>query len=212
MSATSPAVVYDRSYPPPRGPVLLLSCMDLRLLDQIVAFMNHDNLSNRYDHVVFAGAALGALGAPGAKDEHGQPIDCSYWQTTFKDHLKAAVELHGIEDIYILEHRNCGAYSNVFHVCPEFGDSKKERRKEAECHLKYAELLEQAIHDWAKEHNRTLRTHKFLMNLRGDVAVLKRLARETSPDKGAKPSKRAKTSAKAGKKKSPGKSAGKKKK
>lgn len=36
---------HDTSYPPARGPVLLLSCMDLRLLDEIVQFIDHDGLT-----------------------------------------------------------------------------------------------------------------------------------------------------------------------
>ena len=44
-----------RPYPPPRKNVLLLSCMDLRLIDDLVPFMEGDNLSNRYDQLVFAG-------------------------------------------------------------------------------------------------------------------------------------------------------------
>lgn len=163
---------HDISYAPPRGNVLLLSCMDLRLLDEIVAFMNHDNLANRYDHVVFAGAALGALGAPGAKDEHGKPIDVSYWRRVFFDHLRRAIELHDVKDVYILEHRNCGAYYKVFHVCEDFGNSEAERAAEAECHGNYATLLEGEITAWASQEGVALRTHKFLMGLRGEVSVL----------------------------------------
>jgi hypothetical protein len=172
MSMMRMPPIDDVSYPPPRGYVLLLSCMDLRLLDDITRFMDHDNLVNRYDHVVFAGAALGALGAPGAKDEDGCPIDCSHWKRTFEDHLNAAVDLHQVEDVYILEHRHCGAYHKVFHICPDFGDTPAERRKEERCHLNYARQLERVIADWAKQKGVTLRTHRFLMDIRGRVSVL----------------------------------------
>jgi hypothetical protein len=163
---------HDPSYPPARGTVLLLTCMDLRFLDEIVQFMDHDNLGNRYDHVIFAGAALGALGAPGAKDEKGQPLDFGHWKRAFEDHLGAAIELHGVEDIYILEHRNCGAYHKVFRVCEDFGDSPADREAEEKCHLKYAVMLEKEIAAWAAAHGKRLRTHKFLMDLRGNVSVL----------------------------------------
>ncbi len=49
-------------HPPPRKMLLLLSRMDARLLDDTVSFMDRYNLTNRYDHVVFAGAALGFCG------------------------------------------------------------------------------------------------------------------------------------------------------
>ncbi len=170
----------DCSYPPPRGTVLLLTCMDLRLLDEIIQFMNHDNLANRYDHVVFAGAALGALGAPCAKS------DFSHWKKTFFDHLGAAVELHRVEDVYILEHRNCGAYHTVFGACRNYGDSEKEQAAEEACHLKYAQLLQQEIEDWAKQHNIKLRVTKFLMGLRGQVSLLSGPKAKTQSKKSAK--------------------------
>jgi hypothetical protein len=53
---------FDISYAPARGPVLLLSCMDLWLMDEVSQFMAHDGLVNQYDHVIMAGAALGAFG------------------------------------------------------------------------------------------------------------------------------------------------------
>jgi hypothetical protein len=165
---------YDKNYQPPRGNVLLLSCMDLRLLDDITHFMNHDNLTNRYDHVVFAGAAFGALGAPEGKDEEGNDISCPHWFKAFTDHLTAAIKLHQVEDIYVLEHQNCGAYYKYFHIAPNFGDSGSEQREEYKVHRKYTQLLDKALINWAKELKEriNLRTHKFIMDLRGDVKKL----------------------------------------
>lgn len=155
---------HNLSYPPPKGNVLLLSCMDLRLLDDIVDFMDQDNLSNRYDQFILAGAALGALGG-------GDPA-YAHWRQSFFDHLGAAHKLHDIRDVYILEHRNCGAYHKVFHVAPEFGDSDAELKKEAACHRKYAKLLEDEIAAWCKDQGITLRVRSFLMGVRGDVSLL----------------------------------------
>jgi hypothetical protein len=138
--------------------------MDPRLLDDTVGFMNHDNLTNRYDHVILAGAALGALGGCVEKYDH--------WRKVFFDHLAAAHDLHQVKDVYILEHRNCGAYREVFKVAPDFGDSQAELDKEAECHRKYAKLLEAEIAAWAKKKNITLRVTSFLMGLRGEVSLL----------------------------------------
>lgn len=152
-------------YPPPRGNVLLLSCMDPRLLDDTVEFMNHDNLLNRYDHVILAGAALGALGGCSKKYKH--------WRKVFFDHLEAARALHNVEDVYILEHRHCGAYHKVFKVASEFGDCESEQEKEAALHRKYAKLLEGEIAAWAEQQGITLRVTSFLMGVRGDVVVLR---------------------------------------
>ncbi|MDY3551376.1 hypothetical protein R5W24_000452 [Gemmata sp. JC717] len=94
---------------PPRKQVMLLSCMDLRFLDNTVDFMNGMNLQNRYDQVILAGSAMGAgrLGTPAAKDGPVLP-----WKAVFFHHLEAAINtLHReIKDIFLLEHLDCGAY------------------------------------------------------------------------------------------------------
>src|SRR5262245_4480102 len=94
---------------PPRKQVLLLSCMDLRLLDNTVGLMNQLNLQNRYDHVIFAGAAMGARLLTSTPDPKGTALP---WKTVFFDHLKAAIDvLHrDIKDVFLLEHLDCGAY------------------------------------------------------------------------------------------------------
>jgi carbonic anhydrase len=142
--------------------------MDLRLLDDILHFMDLDNLTNRYDHVVFAGAALGALGVPSA---NGHLLK-EHWRMTFFDHLAAAVELHDVSAIYILEHRQCGAYSSVFKVCPDYQDSPQDQVEEERVHSRYAQALEKEIHTWARQHNKLLQVRKFLMDLRGRVKLL----------------------------------------
>lgn len=156
---------HDLSYPPARGPVLLLSCMDPRLLDDLVEFMNHDNLCNRYDHVTLAGAALGALGGNGK-------IKRPHWRKTFFDHLAGACELHSIEEVYIVEHRSCGAYHKIFKVAEPFGDTQEELAEESACHLKYAKLLEVEIEKWGRQNGHPLKVKSFLMDLRGKVSFL----------------------------------------
>ncbi|QDU26802.1 hypothetical protein ETAA8_18850 [Anatilimnocola aggregata] len=155
---------HDMSYPPARGPVLLLSCMDPRLLDNTAMFMNHDNLENRYDQVIFAGASLGALGG-------GLP-EYKHWKMTFFDHLAGAIELHRIEDVYILEHRHCGAYHKIFKVAAEFDDTPEGMAAEAELHLKYAQILTGEIEDWASARGVKLCVKSFLMDMRGTVSIL----------------------------------------
>src|SRR4051794_20679410 len=55
---------------------LLLTCMDYRLTDATSHYMAGRGLKNKYDHVVLAGAALGAV-------TEGYPE----WNKTFWDHL-----------------------------------------------------------------------------------------------------------------------------
>lgn len=92
---------------PPRKNVLLLSCMDQRLLDDIVRFMNGLNLHNRYDQLALAGGAMGALKLPDPKLS-----DKERWQEVFFIHLHSAINvLHRpIKDVFLLDHLDCGAY------------------------------------------------------------------------------------------------------
>lgn len=154
---------HDLSYHPARKHCLLLSCMDPRLLDDVVDFMNHDNLTNRYDHLILAGAALGALGGPDGSRTH--------WKQTFLDQLHASIALHGTQDIYIIEHRHCGAYEKVFCVHDELTDSYEDQTLEYEVHRKYATQLADELRQIVGGDGKPLRVRTFLMDLRGRTAA-----------------------------------------
>lgn len=51
-------------YPRPKNNILVISCIDLRLTDNLMKFLSAENLENRYDLVTLAGASL-----CGANDE-----------------------------------------------------------------------------------------------------------------------------------------------
>lgn len=94
---------YPSGYRVPRFNVLLISCMDLRLLDNIVHFMDHDNLTNRYDQFIMAGSSIGALFADAQPGDELMNIPKYYsWKEGLLNHVDLAIELHDIKDIYIL--------------------------------------------------------------------------------------------------------------
>ena len=78
---------------------LLLTCMDYRLENETVAWMDGRSMRDKYDHVVLAGASLGALTT--------QRPD---WGRTFWQHLDVAIQLHHVHQVIVLDHRDCGAY------------------------------------------------------------------------------------------------------
>lgn len=78
---------------------LMLSCMDYRLVDDLTKMMETAGLHDNYDHVVLAGASLGAV--------HEKFAD---WHDTFWQHLDIARQLHQIEQVIVIDHRDCGAY------------------------------------------------------------------------------------------------------
>ena len=98
--------------------VLLLTCMDFRFFLTIAEMME----GIKYDHVILAGAALGVV-------QEKEP----HWGKTYFDHLGLAVKLHKISNVWVMEHRDCGAYGpKGFGLLPANPDRKQERKE----HLK----------------------------------------------------------------------------
>jgi carbonic anhydrase len=110
---------------PPRKQVLMLSCMDLRLIDNITTFMNAGNLQNRYDQLIYAGAAMGVRLLSTNHCETGYSLP---WKSVFFDHLAVAINLlhREIKDIYLIEHHDCGAYK-VLHPDEKVRKAYKEQ-------------------------------------------------------------------------------------
>ncbi|WP_406698783.1 hypothetical protein V5E97_07840 [Singulisphaera sp. Ch08] len=144
-------MIPNSPYAPPHN-VLLLSCMDLRLLDETVAFMDGIGMINRYDHVILAGASLGAC-------YDGLP----HWGQTFWDHVDIARELHDIREIYILEHRQCGAYLKLLGFA-----AWESEELEALAHAEVASRLKSQI----QVRHSDLGVRAFLMGLSGAVIEL----------------------------------------
>ena len=118
------AVAFLHALPRPafagKADALLLSCMDYRLIDDLVRFMDDRELTNKYDHVILAGASAGAF-LEKFKD----------WHETFWSHLKLAIDLHAIHKVMIVDHCDCGAYKLA--LGPDHAkDAETERRAHAE--------------------------------------------------------------------------------
>ncbi len=192
-------------YPLPRHNVVLLSCMDLRLADELASFMDRDNLTNRYDHLITAGAALGVMkhdDLPRAGLHFGPQSDgveckkCPSWRTTFFDHLEVALTLHKPHGVYVVEHRNCGAYKAFLNDGVDYEDMPDGETREYDDHKEWAFKLMAAIEEWytewhkrwlarwrkkhpgcdeteaEKEHPKKLDVRCFLMDLRGNIDCL----------------------------------------
>jgi carbonic anhydrase len=95
-------------------PLLMLTCMDSRYPHRIIQTMDARGLRGKYDQLILAGASLGVI--------HKRA-----WQTTFLDQLGFAIKEHGVKEVMILDHRDCGAYKKLLKpgVGPE--DPKKEK-------------------------------------------------------------------------------------
>jgi len=131
---------------------LLLSCMDFRLMDDIERYMSGRKLRDKYDHVVLAGAALGAI-----TDKYPA------WSKTFWEHLDIAIQLHNIHTVIVMDHRDCGAYKVI--LGPEHA---KDPKTEKETHATQLKKLKTQI---AQKYPK-LKVEMLLMALDGKVEVI----------------------------------------
>lgn len=131
---------------------LLLSCMDYRLIDETERFMAGRGLQNNYDHVVLAGASLGAL-----------TEKFPTWNETFWQHLDIAIDLNKIQKVIVMDHRDCGAYKVILGQ-----DFFKNRAKETKVHTAKLKALSKLI----KEKHPELEVELLLMDLDGKVETI----------------------------------------
>lgn len=109
--------------------MLLLTCMDFRLTGAVDDYMEARGLAGKFDHVVLAGASLGAL-----NDRFPA------WADVFWAHLDLAVQLHEVHRVMILDHRDCGAYKMIL------GEATvKDADTELKTHVKQLYALRSAI-------------------------------------------------------------------
>jgi carbonic anhydrase len=135
---------------------MLLSCMDYRLVDDTERWMSDRGMKNKYDHVILAGASLGAL-----TDKYPE------WGKTFWGHLDVAIKLHNIHKVIILDHRDCGAYKVILGE-----DFAKNADKETAAHSRQLRKLRDAI----LKKNDKLEVEMALMDLDGKVMKIPSMA------------------------------------
>ena len=131
---------------------LLLSCMDFRLLDNTARYMASRGLTDKYDHIILAGAALGAL-----------TEKFPAWNQTFWDHVGMAIDLHKIHKVMVLDHRDCGAYKVILGE-----DFAKDPTKETAIHATQLKRLGKMI----QEKYPALEVELLLMALDGKVEAM----------------------------------------
>lgn len=113
---------------------LVLACIDYRYTDVIPKYLKKKYPKRKFDYVGLAGASLSVFS--GIRPQ---------WATTFWEHLDVAIDLHQIEMVLILDHRDCGAYRE-FHALPATPPSNSPQyqsfmRQEKQVHIHYMERL-----------------------------------------------------------------------
>lgn len=185
-----------RSYPndpPVRGLALVITCVDFRLLDDLVCYLDHENLTNRYYHLALGGAGLafGDVACSPVKPNTSHPdyspsgIDPAGWRKLLLDHLVVTLKLTKgkLTDVLIVEHRDCGAFRTELGL--EFPDDRIGQVQEEEMHRHFgfgladtllkllrdikADKKLSEIHEYAKK---VKPPRVYLMDLRGNVERL----------------------------------------
>jgi len=126
--------------------------MDFRLMDDIDRYMSSRDLREKYDHVVLAGASLGAL-----------TTKYPAWNKTFWQHLDIAIKLHHIHKVMVMDHRDCGAYKVILGE-----DFAANPPRETEVHAQQLRALAKRVHG----QYRTLEVELLLMKLDGSVEAV----------------------------------------
>ena len=146
---------------------LLLSCMDYRLTGHTADYMQHErHMAEKYDYVILAGASLGV-----------NNTKYPNWGQTFWQHLDTAISLHGIHEVIILDHRNCGAYKLLLGKDFPADANPEQLKEERAVHKQQLDELAAAIH----KHNSALEVETLLMNLDGSVEEIGLTKAEEKP-------------------------------
>ena len=147
---------------------LLLSCMDYRLIDDTVGYMHNErHLLNNYDYVILAGASLGVNNRTYRN-----------WGRTFWQHLDTAIALHGIHEVIVMDHRNCGAYKLLLGRDFPPDPTEEQRKEETKVHKQQLDRLAKAIH----VRHQDLDVTSLLMNLDGTVEEIGMIKGKPKPD------------------------------
>ena len=77
---------------------MVLSCMDPRFQHLVHNFLKKKKLTGEYSAFTIAGAAVGVTHSKFKK-----------WHNTFYDNLATSIQLHKIEKLIVINHKDCGA-------------------------------------------------------------------------------------------------------
>ena len=77
---------------------MVLSCIDPRFQHLVSNYLKKKKLTGKYSAFTIAGAAVGVTHSKFKK-----------WHKTFYDNLATSIQLHKIEKLIVINHKDCGA-------------------------------------------------------------------------------------------------------
>ena len=130
---------------------MLLSCIDPRMVAPVYKYMEGQGLSGKYSQFVIAGAAI-AVVAPKFKA----------WRPAFWDNTATSLQLHRINKIIAIDHRDCGAAKVAYG-----NDSIANPQVETRTHRAVLEEFREAV----AKHHPQLAVVTGLMALDGSIEI-----------------------------------------
>jgi len=94
---------------------MVLSCIDPRFQSKVFNYLKRRKLVGKYSSFTIAGAAVGITNKNFKK-----------WQKTFIENLSTSVQLHKINKLIVINHKDCGAAKlvNGKNQFDEFNENK----------------------------------------------------------------------------------------
>jgi carbonic anhydrase len=130
---------------------MLLSCIDPRMVAPVYKYMEGQGLSGKYSQFCIAGAAI-AVVAPKFKA----------WRPAFWDNTATSLQLHRINKIIAIDHRDCGAARVAYG-----DDSIANPQVETRTHREVLEEFREAV----AKHQPQLAVMTGLMALDGSIEI-----------------------------------------
>ena len=77
---------------------MVLSCIDPRFQPRVFGYLRKRKLNGKYSSFTIAGAAIGVT-----------HLNFKNWQQTFIENLSTSINLHKINKLIVINHKDCGA-------------------------------------------------------------------------------------------------------
>ena len=94
---------------------MVLSCMDPRFQHLVHNYLKKKKLTGKYSAFTIAGAAVGVTHSKFKK-----------WRNTFYDNLATSIQLHKIEKLIVINHKDCGA-AKIVNGKKEFSPANEKK-------------------------------------------------------------------------------------
>tara|TARA_B100001057_G_scaffold46877_1_gene41816 strand:+ start:11153 stop:11572 length:420 start_codon:yes stop_codon:yes gene_type:complete len=127
---------------------MVLSCIDPRFQPKVFYYLKRKKLTGQYSYFTIAGAAIGVTHTKFKK-----------WQKTFIENLSTSIQLHKINRLIVINHKDCGAAKSVN------GKKKFDKINENKIHRVSFKKMKRMI----KKSFPKLNCQFYLMNLKGSI-------------------------------------------